>query len=266
MNDVGKFLDSLGLARYGAIFAENDIDFAALPQLNEAHLKELGVSLGHRLRLLQAIAALPTAAVEPPVKETSPATSERRQVSVMFCDLVGSSTLAQSFDAEDLRDIMRAYQAACAGVVARFDGHLAQFLGDGVLAYFGYPQAHEDAAERAVRAALGIVKAVGQLAPHASGRLSARLGIATGMVVVGKVMDAQGVSELSAIGETPNLAARLQASAEPDTVVIAESTRALTLGSFRYADLGSLSLKGFREPVHAWRVVGEAGASRFEAA
>ena len=266
MDDVGRLLESLGLARYRAIFAENDIDSAALRRLNEAHLKELGVSLGHRLRLLQAIAALPAAAETPPLREALPAAGERRQVSVLFCDLVGSSTLSQHVDAEDMRDIMRGYQSACADVVARFDGHLAQFLGDGVLAYFGYPQAHEDAAERAVRAALGIVKAVGRLVPHASGRLSARLGIATGMVVVGKVMDVQGVSELSAIGETPNLAARLQASAEPDTVVIAESTRALTLGSFRYDDLGSLSLKGFREPVHAWRVVGEAGASRFEAA
>ena len=266
MNDVGKFLDSLGLARYDAVFAASDIDFAALRQLNETHLKELGVSLGHRLRLLQAIASLPTTAQAPPVRETSPAAGERRQVSVMFCDLVGSSTLAQRFDAEDLREIMRDYQAACAAVVARFGGYLAQFLGDGVLAYFGYPQAHEDAAERAVRAALGIVQAVGRLPPHPSGRLSARLGIATGMVVVGKVMDTQGVSELAAIGEAPNLAARLQAIAEPNTVVIGESTRALTLGSFHYIDLGSLDLKGFREPVRAWRVTGEASASRFEAA
>ncbi len=266
MHDVGKFLDSIGLAQYAATFAQNDIDLAALRHLNEAHLKELGVSLGHRLRLLKAIVELPAAAEAPPVRETSPTAGERRQVSVMFCDLVGSSDLAQRVDAEEMRDIMRDYQAACAGVVARFDGHLAQFLGDGVLAYFGYPQAHEDAAERAVRAALGIVQAVGRLAPRASGPLSARLGIATGMVVVGKVMDTQGVSELSAIGETPNLAARLQAIAEPNTVVIAESTRALTLGSFHYVDLGSLNLKGFREPVRAWRVVGEAGASRFEAA
>ncbi len=266
MHDAGKFLDSLGLAQYATIFVQNDIDLAALRQLNEAHLKELGVSLGHRLRLLKAIAELPPAAEAPPVRETSPTAGERRQVSVMFCDLVGSSALAQLVDAEEMRDIMRDYQTACSNVVARFEGHLAQFLGDGVLAYFGYPQAHEDAAERAVRAALGIVQAVGRLAPRASGPLSARLGIATGMVVVGKVMDTQGVSELSAIGETPNLAARLQAIAEPDTVVIAESTRALTLGSFRYVDLGSLSLKGFREPVRAWRVTGEAGASRFEAA
>ena len=266
MGNVDRFLESLGLAQYAAIFAENDIDLAALRQLNEAHLKELGVSLGHRLRLLHAIAGLPPDPETPPVRETSSPAGERRQVSVMFCDLVGSSTLAQRIDAEDMRDIMRDYQAACARVVDRFGGHLAQFLGDGVLAYFGYPQAHEDAAERAVRAALGIVEAVGRLAPRASGRLSARLGIATGMVVVGRVMDTRGVSELSAIGETPNLAARLQAIAEANTVVIADSTRALTLGSFRYIDLGSLDLKGFLEPVRAWRVIGEAGASRFEAA
>ena len=266
MQDVGKFLDSLGLAQYATIFAQNDIDLAALRQLNEVHLKELGVSLGHRLRLLQAIAELPLAAPAPPVRDTAPTTGERRQVTVMFSDLVGSTALAQLVDAEEMRDIMRDYQTACSNVVGRFEGHLAQFLGDGVLAYFGYPQAHEDAGERAVRAALGIVEAVSRLAPRASGNLSVRLGIATGMVVVGKVMDTQGVSELSAIGETPNLAARLQMIAEPGTIVIAESTRALTLGSFRYVDLGNLTLKGFREPVHAWRVTGEAGAGRFEAA
>jgi class 3 adenylate cyclase len=272
MNDVGKLLDSIGLSQYAATFAQNDIDIAALRDLKEAHLKELGLSLGHRVRLMKAIAELRGSQAAPPAPETAEpvrttvADGERRQLTVMFCDLVGSSELAQRVDAEEMREIMRAYQQTCADVVARFEGHLAQFLGDGVLAYFGYPQAHEDAAERAVRAAIDIVQAVGRLAPGASGTLSVRLGIATGTVVVGKVMDATGVSELSAIGEAPNLASRLQSIAEPNTVVIAESTRALTLGSFRYADLGSLRLKGFREPVRAWRIVGEAGASRFEAA
>lgn len=270
MIDVRNFLASLDLSQYAETFAKNDIDAAALMELGEEHLKELGVSLGHRIKLLKAIAelrlqGLPDAmpeALAPP----RTADGERRQLTVMFCDLVGSSELAARIDPEEMREVVQRYQQACADVVARFEGHLAQFLGDGVLAYFGYPQAHEDAAERAVRAALGIVQAVSDLPSRAGRRLRVRVGIATGLVVVGKVMSAEGASELSAIGETPNLAARLQAIAEPGSVVIGDNTKALTRGSFRYADLGSLTLKGFRAPVQAWRVLGEASATRFEAA
>jgi class 3 adenylate cyclase/tetratricopeptide (TPR) repeat protein len=270
MTDVAKFLASLDLSQYAETFAQNDIDAAALVELGEEHLKELGVSLGHRIKLLKAIAGLraqgvPVAVPEPAAAQR-PVDGERRQVTVMFCDLVGSSELAARVDPEEMREVVQSYQHACAGVVARFEGHLAQFLGDGVLAYFGYPQAHEDAAERAVRAALGIVQAVARLPSRAGRRMRVRVGIATGLVVVGKVMSAEGASELSAIGETPNLAARLQAIAEPDSVVIGENTKALTRGSFRYADLGSLTVKGFRAPVRAWRVLGEASATRFEAA
>ena len=270
MTDVGKFLASLDLSHYADIFAKNDIDAAALTELGDDHLKELGVSLGHRIRLLKAIAALRAqgvpSAVPEPAAAPRPAEGERRQVTVMFCDLVGSSELAARLDPEEMREVAQSYQQACAEVVARFEGHLAQFLGDGVLAYFGYPQAHEDAAERAVRAALGIVQAVAPLPSRAGRRLRVRVGIATGLVVVGKVMSAEGASELSAIGETPNLAARLQAIAEPDSVIISETTKALTRGSFRYTDVGAVTLKGFRAPVQAWRVLGDASATRFDAA
>jgi class 3 adenylate cyclase len=179
---------------------------------------------------------------------------------------VGSTELAASADPEEVRDVMRAYQDVCAGMIARYEGYLAKFLGDGVLAYFGYPHAYEDAAERAVRAARGIVASVSKLPLSGGRQLAVRVGIATGTVVVSQTTAADGASELSAIGETPNLAARLQALAEPNTVVIANSTRALTRGAFRYDDLGLRPLKGMPEPVRAWQVVGELAANRFEAA
>lgn len=283
---LDAWLDDHGLAELAKTFADNDIDFDALPHLDESHLRELGLSMGQRIRLLKAIEPLrhapATPAGAPTVdalarKAAAPAQAafdvrssavegERRQLTVMFCDLVGSTELSARADPEDLREVMRAYQDACAGMIARFDGYLAKFLGDGVLAYFGYPHAHEDAAERAVRAARGIIAAVGRIAPVGGHRLSVRLGIATGLVVVGEVSGIDGAHELSAIGETPNLAARLQNHAEPNTVVIADGTRALTRGTFRYAELGLLRLKGIPAPVRAWRVTGEIVASRFEAA
>ena len=286
MVELVSFLDNLGLSQYIGTFADNDIDGAALLELEEIHLKELGLSLGHRVRLMKAIAELraapgssPAAIVSaaagriatPPAEargaaSRSSADGERRQLTVMFADLVGSTELAARADPEDVRDVMRAYQDACAGFIARYDGYLAKFLGDGVLAYFGYPHAHKDAAERAVRAARGIIEAIGRLAPRSGHRLSVRIGIATGMVVVGAVAAPDGASELSAIGDTPNLAARLQALAEPNTVVIAEGTRALTRGAFRYVDLGQRRLKGIPEPARVWQVAGEIAASRFEAA
>jgi class 3 adenylate cyclase len=267
MADVRRLLESLALSQYSDVFERHDIDLAALIELGEDDLKELGVSLGHRVRLRKAIASLRAQGVPVSAPESKPAQQqegERRQVTVMFCDLVGSSQLASRLDPEEMRDIVRAYQRACAAVVERFGGHLAQYLGDGVLAYFGYPQAHEDAAERAVHAGLGVVQAAAGVAPKE--RLRVRVGIATGLVVVGKVIGSDGASELSAIGDTPNLAARLQAIAEPDSVVIAEATHALTKGSFSYANVGPVTLKGFERPVQVWRVLGEAPATRFEAA
>ena len=286
MVELAPFLRNLGLSQYIGTFADNDIDGAALLELEETHLKELGLSLGHRVRLMKAIIELRMAGYGAPAPvvgdvpagkiamapaevrgaaSRSSADGERRQLTVMFADLVGSTELAARADPEDVRDVMRAYQDACAGSIARYDGYLAKYLGDGVLAYFGYPHAHEDAAERAVRAARDIVQAIGRLAPVSGHRLSVRVGIATGMVVVGAVAAPDGASELSAIGDTPNLAARLQALAEPNTVVIADSTRALTRGAFRYVNLGDRKLKGISEPARVWQVAGDIAASRFEA-
>ena len=272
MVDVAKFLASLGLAQYVERFAAHDIDAAALAHLEESHLKELGLTLGHRVRLLNALAELRAsgapASAAPRVEESEPQAQdgERRQLTVMFCDLVGSSELSQRLDPEEMQRVIHAYHLACASTIARFEGHVAQYLGDGVLAYFGYPLAQEHAAERAVRAALATVKAVAALPAAEGRRLKARIGIATGLVVVGKAFATDRAGSLSATGETPNLAARLQSVAEPGCAVIAQSTHALTRGSFHYRALGELSLKGFKSPVAAWQVLGEAGATRFEAA
>lgn len=284
MVELAPFLTNLGLSQYIDTFADNDIDGLALLELEEMHLKELGVSLGHRVRLMKAIAELRMTRSQTPasfannlpagtiagtpdeVRLKASADGERRQLTLMFADLVGSTELAARVDPEDVREVMRAYQDACAGSIARYDGYLAKYLGDGVLAYFGYPRAHEDAAERAVRAARDIVEAIDRLTPFSGHRLSVRVGIATGTVVVGAVAAPDGASELAAIGDTPNLAARLQALAEPNTVVIADSTRALTRGAFRYIDLGDRKLKGISEPVRVWQVAGTIAASRFEAA
>jgi class 3 adenylate cyclase len=192
--------------------------------------------------------------------------AERRQLTVMFCDLVGSTALSARLDPEDTREVMRAYQEAVSAVVARYDGHVAKYLGDGVLAYFGWPRAHEDNPERAVRAGLDAVKAVGGLEPRAGLRLQARIGIATGVVVAGDLRG-QGVEELGAIsGETANLAARLQVVAEPGEVVIGAETHRLAGALFECCDLGSRALMGFAEPVGAWSVARPLRAeSRFDA-
>jgi len=204
MVELASFLTNLGLSQYIGTFTDNDIDDLALLELEETHLKELGLSLGHRVRLMKAIAELRSAGAQTPAsvannsplgtfavapdeirRSTSPSSAdgERRQLTVMFADLVGSTELAARADPEDVRDVMRAYQDACAGSIARYDGYLAKYLGDGVLAYFGYPHAHEDAAERAVRAARDVVQAIDRLTPANGHRLSVRVGIATGMVV-----------------------------------------------------------------------------------
>jgi class 3 adenylate cyclase len=235
--DLGGWLRSLGLERYEGAFRENEIDETVLPSLTEEHLKQLGVTaLGHRLKLLDAIAAMRTdAAVRAPsarAGETSTAPSispedraERRQVTVMFSDLVGSTSLSARMDPEDLREVISAYQKSVAEIVQSFGGFVAKYMGDGVLVYFGYPQAHEDDAERAVRAALELVAAVGGLKTHAA--LQTRVGIATGLVVVGDLIGSGASQEQAIVGETPNLAARLQGIAEPDRVVMRTA-----LGSF----------------------------------
>ena len=278
MDEVGDWLERLGLSGYAAAFAENDIEFDLLPELTDADLEKLGVaSLGHRKRLLKAISALPSAAV--PLASTPPANAasevprpvssdaERRQLTVMFCDLVGSVALSEQLDPEDLREIIHVYQRCCTGVSERFRSFIARYMGDGLLIYFGYPQAHEDDAERAIRAGLEIIQAVGELRPRIDLELQVRIGIATGQVVVGDYIGVGASEEMEVVGETPNLAARLQSIAEPGTVVIAPATRNLVGGLFEYEDLGNQDLKGISVPVRAWRVVGETVAeSRFDAA
>jgi predicted ATPase/class 3 adenylate cyclase len=263
--DIAAWLRGLGLERYEPAFRDNEIDWEVLPKLTSEDLREIGVvAIGHRRRLLDAIAAL---ASEPP---TAPdalvrADAERRQLTVMFCDLVGSTELSARLDPEDLREVIAAYHRTTADAVKSFDGFVAKYMGDGVLVYFGYPQAHEDDAERAVRAGLGVIDAVGRL-DIKSVRLQARVGIATGLVVVGDLIGEGSAQEQSVVGETPNLAARLQTLAEPGTVVIAASTRRLVADLFEYRDLGTVEVKGIAAPVLAWQVLGPSSvASRFEA-
>jgi class 3 adenylate cyclase/predicted ATPase len=267
VSTIAEWLASLGMSEYSERFAENRIDLSVLPDLTDQHLEKLGVALGDRLKILRAIRELcaTTVAVTQPAASAAPVvqdSAERRQLTVMFCDLVGSTALSTRLDPEDLRSLIGAYHKCVAETVARFDGFVAKYMGDGVLIYFGYPQAHEDDAERAVRTGLALVDAVGQL--QASERLRVHVGIATGLVVVGDLVGSGEAQEV--VGETPNLAARLQALAKPNAVVIAASTRRLTGGLFEYADLGAVAAKGFVEPVRAWRVLGESAAeSRFEA-
>jgi class 3 adenylate cyclase/predicted ATPase len=274
--DIVVWLRSLGLGKYEAAFRDNEIDETVLPSLTHETLKELGVTaVGHRLKLLDAIAALRSDASgkAPSVyaATTSSALSahpedraERRQVTVMFSDLVGSTALSARIDPEDLREVISAYQKCVANNVQRFGGFVAKYMGDGVLIYFGYPQAHEDDAERAVRAGLDLVAAVGVLKTHAP--LQTRVGIATGLVVVGDLIGTGASQEQAIVGETPNIAARLQGVAEPNSVVIAESTRKLLGNLFELEDLGSQQLRGISEPVWAWAALRPASVeSRFEA-
>ena len=222
MQRIEDWLAQIGLERYAAAFARNDIDVAVLPHLTDADLDKIGVSLGHRRKILAAIAGLRGAIPSPPQHYDG---AERRQVTVMFSDLVGSTALATHMDPEDLRDVISAYQKCVAETVRRFGGFVAKYMGDGVLVYFGYPDAHEDDAERAVQAGLELVAAVSALKAPVS--LQTRIGIATGLVVVGDLIGSGEAQERGIVGETPNLAARLQGVAEPNGVVIAESTRKL---------------------------------------
>jgi class 3 adenylate cyclase len=265
--DVAEWLRGLGLEQYASAFRDNDIDGEVVRRLTGGDLRELGVaSVGHRRRLLDAIAALGAGEASSGAAPTPAAAgeAERRQLTVMFCDLVGSTALSARFDPEDLREVIGAYQRCVVDTVARFAGFVAKYFGDGVLIYFGYPEAHEDDAERAVRAGLTVIDAVGRLA--APERLTVRLGVASGLVVVGDLIGAGAAQERGVVGETPNLAARLQALAQPGALVIAESTRRQIGALFEIEDLGPQPLAGFAEPQRAWRVVGDSGVvSRFEA-
>ena len=271
---IAGWLEKLGMSEYAQRFAENDIDFTILSDLTDQDLEKIGVaSLGHRRKLLRVIADFkdvekggPVAplAAAPPATPRPVDTAERRQVTVMFSDLVGSTALSARMDPEDLREVISAYQKCVAETVQRFGGFVAKYMGDGVLVYFGYPQAHEDDAERAVRAGLELIAEVNALKTGAS--LQTRVGIATGLVVVGDLIGSGEAQERGIIGETPNLAARLQGVAEPNTVVIAESTRKLLGNLFELQDLGAKEVKGIAEPVRAWAVLRPSSVEgRFEA-
>jgi class 3 adenylate cyclase len=262
--NLGNWLRSLGLERYEAAF----LDEAVLRDLKENHLRELGLPVGARIKLLKAIAALPQEMeIQFPAGSAvagSPADSaERRQVTVMFSDLVGSTALSTRMDPEDLRKLISAYQKCVAETLRRFGGFVVKYMGDGMLVYFGYPEAHEDDAERAVRAGLELVAEVAKLEIHTS--LQTRVGIATGLVVVGDLVGSGEAQERSIVGETPNLAARLQGLAEPDMVVIADATRRLLGNLFEFRDLGPSDLKGIAEPVRAFAALRPTVESRFEA-
>src|ERR1700733_7716976 len=265
--DVADWLRTLGLERYEATFRENDVSGEVLCDLTAEDLEGLGVgTIGHRRRLLVAIAKLSeqpgTDAANPvaaPVATVSgsfgedavPHGGERRQLTVMFCDLVGSTALSEKLDPEELRTLLHVYRTLCGDVIARYDGFVARYVGDGILTYFGWPTAHEEDAERAVRAALEIVHTVKRAS--STENLSVRIGIATGAVVVGEQAGAGDQSKL-AVGSTPNLAARLQGLAVADQIVIAASTRRLVGNAFELTDLDEHDLKGISEPVHTWRV------------
>src|SRR5450631_503768 len=264
--DVGTWLSGLGLSQYEAVFRESAIDADVLTELTDQHLKDLGIALGHRLRMLRAIREL---AGEAPVGASSAKpqdAADRRQLTVMFCDLVDSTALTAQLDPEDMGDLLRAFQRAVAAAVTRFDGHVAKWTGDGASVYFGYPRAHEDDAERATRASIALVEAVGTLRREHGVALEVRIGISTGLVVVGELIGEGEALERGVVGDTPNLASRLQGLAEPDTVVVSESTRRLLGRNFELQALGPQELKGFKSPVPAWSVLRERdNVSRFEA-
>ncbi len=277
-SDIGRWLEGLDLGQYAPAFAENAVDLADLPHLTDEDLTSLGLPLGPRRRLQAAIRKLaetPRPSTERPTgtrqesftaAEEKRPDAERRQLTVLFCDLVGSTELSTRLDPEDMAGLIGAYQDQVTREVARYEGHVAKFLGDGVLAYFGWPRAHEDDAERAVRAGLAVTEAVARLRTPADEPLAARVGIATGLVMVGDMTGESGTERDAVVGETPNLAARLQAIASPGSVVVSQDTSVLLGHLFELDNLGSHDLKGFRGSMCVWRVLGESRAeSRFDA-
>src|SRR6185312_6836973 len=269
--DIGEWLRNIDLGQYEAAFRDNEIDGEIVRSLTADDLKDLGVTLvGHRRRILAAIAELSAPAIIVPAAagtgHSPQAAAERRQLTVLFCDLAGSTAMSARLDPEDMREIIRAYQDACTGVIARYDGFVAKFMGDGVLAYFGFPRAHEDDAERAVRAGLDLTDAVASLPTPNAEILRTRIGVATGIVVVGDLVGHGSAQEQAVIGDTPNLAARLQTRAEPGGVLIADQTRRLLGDAFELKPLELHDLKGLDASIRAWAVLREAETeTRFEA-
>ncbi|WP_213288773.1 adenylate/guanylate cyclase domain-containing protein [Bradyrhizobium sp. sGM-13] len=263
MQQIADWLEKLGLGQYALRFAENGIDIGILPELTDQDFDRLGVLLGHRRKMLRAIAELKQVElVDEPARQHD---AERRHLTVMFCDLVGSTELSARLDPEDMWEVIRAYRTACARVIATYDGSIARFVGDGVLAYFGYPRAHEDDAERAVRAGLDMIDAIRPLETRAE-QVEVRIAIATGLVVVGDLISGGASEQQAMVGDTPNIAARLQGLAEPGAVIVAASTRELLGDLFTFRSLGLRQVKGISEPIAVWAVEGAAASeSRFEA-
>jgi class 3 adenylate cyclase/tetratricopeptide (TPR) repeat protein len=269
MGSVRQWLEARGFGEYVEAFEREQLDLEALLHLTADDLKDLGLPMGPRLKLLAAIRSLREGRAEPEADTSaasrSGARAERRQLTVMFCDLVDSTRLAEMLDPEELRELMRAYQTACAQAVARYEGHVAQYLGDGLMVYFGWPKAHEDDAERSVRAGLEMIEAIKRVAAREP--LRARIGIATGQVVVGETGAGDASVPKMAVGETPNLAARMQGRAAPGEILVSDTTRRLLAGAFDLEDRGSHALKGFADPVRVWRVCRESRSlDRFAAA
>ena len=276
---IAEWLARADLSKYAAVFAEHGIELDILTDLTEADLAGIGVVLGDRKRLLRAIAAgqpappdagpafNPASTASVAVPQPAPAESWRRHLTVLFCDLVGSTPMSHRLDPEDFSQVVRDFQDSCSGSITRGAGYLARFMGDGILAYFGYPQAHEDDAQSAARVGLELVTKIGLLRTSDGEQLRVRVGIATGLVVVvGEAIGTGMAQEQSVVGETPHLAARLQSLAEPGTVLVSDTTHQLLGDMFEYEDLALHAVKGLDEPVHVWRVLREQkNESRFDA-
>jgi class 3 adenylate cyclase/predicted ATPase len=269
VTEISVWLDQLGLGQHAATFGENAIDLDVLPDLTDADFERLGVPLGHRKRIIRAISSTSTNARAPPGGfNSSPhrAEAERRQLTMLFCDLVGSTALAVRLDPEDLSAVIRRFQVTSTGVITSYSGYVAKFMGDGLLAYFGYPVTHEDEAENAVRAGLDLVAKVGRLLLPSGEALQVRVGVATGLVVLARDAATGSADEVGVTGETPNLAARLQELADANSVVVSEVTRKLLGGGFVCERFGPHTLKGFAEPISAFKIAGETAVeSRFDA-
>lgn len=273
MIDLQQWLKTIGLAQYAALFAKNDIDWEILPELNEQDLEKLGISLGHRKRILKAISQVcssssqtSNSSVELRSTQTASASAERRHLTVLMCDLVGSTSLSARLDPEDMRTILYEFQRCCGDAIRRYEGHIARFMGDGILAYFGFPRAHEDDAERGVKAGLEIVESVPALIIPNAERLEVRIGVASGLVVVGDLIGEGPAREFALVGNAPNLAARLQTLANPNQVLVAPRTRHLLGRLFEFSDLGEHNLKGFERPIRVWRALAPSTVpTRFEA-
>ncbi|MGA7344302.1 MAG: adenylate/guanylate cyclase domain-containing protein, partial [Pseudolabrys sp.] len=276
ITDLAEWLGRHGLDQYAQTFVENNIDYSVLPDLTEDDLEKLGVSLGHRKKLLRAIDAVRPARQARGTTEVSHIGTEAispvqhrdaefRQITVMFCDLVGSTQLAEKLDPEDLHKLIDTYRGECSSAIRRYGGEVARYFGDGVMAFFGWPHAHEDDAVRAIHAALEIVSGVTKTSGPVA--LACRVGVCSGPVIVGEIGNSTTSWSMDAVGETPNTAARLQTLAAPNTALISESTRRLVSAAFELQDLGLQELKGVTEPLHVYRVLAAKNiTSRFDAA